>query len=458
MNYRQPSIFRRLMIGFASMVTLVSLVSFAYVVSEAKATQRWRTQEENSAHAREALAHLVLLAADRPALLGAAAQLEAVRANMFKALDYRSRVRMRLWAQGALIYNSAPALPEQLPVYGSAAAQHASSWVTTVVRDGVTGLTIERSHEVDDEWMFSLSALNVLMSSTIFSLPLLLLPALFIVGIGLRPLRRIATVIEQRDEFDLTALPDSQYRELSPLVTAINRLLGRLGQRIAREHAFITDAAHELKTPLAAIQLNADLILSRCDASTRERTASAAEGLRFGVERASHMVHQLLAFERASTESNSIPLQMMELESFIRDRIAIMAPLAVAREIEIEFVAGSAPARPLHLESMAALFDNLLSNAIKYSPDSASIAVALTQHNGHQRLTITDQGPGIAAGLYQRVFERFYRLPGQLEAGSGLGLAIALAAANRNGASIALAAGPFGKGLCVTVDLPRFTV
>lgn len=442
------------MIGFAGVLAVVTLASFAYVVHEAKATQRWRTQVENEAHAQEALAHFALLAGRPEALLAAVAHIETVRARMFDLLDYHSRVRLRLWRHDVLVYNSAPSLPNMLPAFGSEQARTASSWVRTVVADRASGLVVERSHEVDDEWMLSLSGLDVLMSSTVFSLPLLLLPAWLIVGIGLRPLRRIAALIGQRDEFDLTALPDSKYSELSPLVSAINRLLARLSQRIEREHAFITDAAHELKTPLAAIQINAHLILSRCDASVRERCAAAAEGLNGGVDRATHMVHQLLAFERASTESDNVPDSPMVLESFLRDRIATVAPIAVARRIDIEFEADPAPSRLLHVESMAALFDNLISNAIKYAPGHSRIHISLRSLDGIDRLTVTDEGPGIAPALRERVFERFYRVPGQRQSGSGLGLAIARRAAERNGASIALSEGHGGLGLCVTVDIP----
>ena len=265
-------------------------------------------------------------------------------------------------------------------------------------------------------------------------------------------MRSIATLIEQRDEFDLTMLPVSKYRELAPLVNAINRLLVRLRQRIEREHDFITDAAHELKTPLAAIQINSHVILSRCDAATRARCEDAANGLRHGISRASHMVHQLLALERANTESDVASMVTMELATFLRDRLAVMAPLAMARGIEIEFDTDSAHAQPLHLESMAALVDNLLSNAIKYSPDGGCVAVQLCTAGEVQRMTISDEGPGIAPELRDKVFERFYRIPGQEQSGSGLGLAIAERAATRNNARIRLAAPTSGSGLTVVVD------
>jgi two-component system sensor histidine kinase QseC len=283
---KPSSLFRRLMLGFGGVIALVALAGFTYVAFEAKATQRNRTASENAAHAREVLLHMVEIADDGAHMRRSAAELEKVRKEMFRELDYHSRVRLRVWKNEALVFNSLPELPDVLPAPGSAAARSANAWVSAVERDAGSGLVVERSHEVDDEWMLSFSGVSFLLSSTVFSLPLLLLPAWLIVGIGLRPLRSIAEEIEARSVFDLTALPDSKYRELSPLVTAINRLMTRLSQRIEREHEFLTDAAHELKTPLAAIQINAHLLLSPSVAGNAGRHAEAGQGLRDGVARA----------------------------------------------------------------------------------------------------------------------------------------------------------------------------
>jgi two-component system sensor histidine kinase QseC len=138
----------------------------------------------------------------------------------------------------------------------------------------------------------------------------------------------------------------------------------------------------------------------------------------------------------------------------VRDRLAMAAPLALQRDIEIEFHADADCVRPVHLESMAALLDNLISNAIKYTPASGRIHVRLRCLSPEPgcRLTIADEGPGIALHLRQKVFERFYRIPGQEATGSGLGLAIAERAAVRNEAVITLADGENGRGLVATVD------
>jgi two-component system OmpR family sensor kinase len=194
------------------------------------------------------------------------------------------------------------------------------------------------------------------------------------------------------------------------------------------------------------------VLLSRCDAETRARSQEAAHGLRDGVDRATRMVHQLLALERTQTEPALAPLPPLELGTLVRDRLAAAVPLALQRGIEIEFQADAECHLPLHVESIAALVDNLVSNAIKYSPEGGTIEVQLAPSAAGCRLSIADQGPGIVPGLRRKVFERFYRIPGQDQPGSGLGLAIAERAAERNRGTIRLDGRDEGQGLRVTVD------
>jgi two-component system OmpR family sensor kinase len=244
----------------------------------------------------------------------------------------------------------------------------------------------------------------------------------------------------------------STYRELSPLITSINHLMARLRRRIEHEHEFLSDAAHELKTPLAAIQINAHLL--QTPNGDAQRHAEVSAGLRDGVARANHLVQQLLSLERARSDAgDDLALPLLSLETLVRDRLAAAAPLALQRGIEIDFHAEGSCDRPLHQETVWALVDNLISNAIKYSLENGRIAVLLKPlAESGCSLSFSDQGPGIAEALRQRVFERFYRIPGQAQSGSGLGLAIAERAAARNGASIRLDAGPDGRGLLVTVE------
>lgn len=449
---RRSSLFRRLILGFGVALLAIALYGLVSHLYEAKSNQRDHTISENRTRVRESMLMLVPVA-ERPAQLLATAQaIEDLRREMFRDMGYLSRVRMRVWQDDRLIFNSAPELPERLPLKAGTGELGGNAWVRWTERDAQARLLVERSHEVDDEWIFTTTGARLLLVPFATNLLLLMLAAWLIVSTGLRPLRDIAALIGQRSDADLRPLPPTEYEELSPLVNAINALMTRLGARIEREHEVLVDAAHELKTPLAAIQLNAHLVLSRAAAGNLRGSEEAGNDLRDSVTRATHCVHQLLALERLGADATAAPLAELDAQAFVRSRLAAAAPLALQRDIDIELHADPACTLVAHRESLAAMLDNLIGNAIKYSPDRARISVRLGKTESGLRLTICDQGPGIDPVLYSKVFERFYRVPGQEQSGSGLGLAIAERAAARNGARIALGAGANGTGLTVTVD------
>ncbi len=410
--------------------------ALARVAYEARVDQQRQSAIVNQGWTRQIMLNLRSVARQPGQVRLVAQRIEALRLDMYRQLGFRTNARTVVWQDGRLVYTSAPG-----PLAGT-------GWATWIERDAPTGLVVERSEQADPAWMFTPSAARYLLSPLVYSLPFLLLPAWLIVRVGLRPLRAMVAAIEQRSAPDLAPLPASPYRELAPLVQAINALMRRLSQRLEREQEFLTDAAHELKTPLSVIQLNAHLLGSAVDERQR---ADADAGLKTGVARATHTVHQLLAFERARADAEATPPPLEDLRALLRDRLALAAPLAMARSIDIELHASAPCALPLHRESMAALLDNLIGNAIKYSPDGALVTVRLEAGAGRVVLRIGDQGPGIAPALRHKVFERFYRVPGQDQAGSGLGLAIAERAAARNGAVIRLEDGEGAGGLTAVI-------
>jgi two-component system sensor histidine kinase QseC len=361
-------------------------------------------------------------------------QMEVLRKHLDVELDIGSPNRTRVWQGSHLVYSSAGEVAVALPPAGSKLS-HQGDWVDCVERDGAAGLTVQSSQQVLQGQLFATSGIGYLLTPLAVSLPFLLLPVWLVVVRGLRPLRAIATAIDGRAAAALDPLPEPPHGELRPLVQALNRLMRRLAARIQDEQQLLADAAHELKTPLAVMQVNAHLLL---DGATDPARRQAHDGLRDGIARAAHTVHQLLAFERARGERSDEAIHLLDLVQLVRDRLAQAAPLALTRAIEIEFDAASEQLWPLHRESMAALLDNVIGNAIKYSPDGGIIAVRLAPGQDGLSLWVADQGPGIAPALRRRVFERFYRVPGQTVPGSGLGLAIAQRAAARNGATIGL--------------------
>jgi signal transduction histidine kinase len=222
----------------------------------------------------------------------------------------------------------------------------------------------------------------------------------------------------------------------------------RLTERLEREQEFLVDAAHELKTPLSIIQINADTLTTTRAA---QRVEQAGEGLRAGVQRATHTVHQLLALARSGGDRDHTSLAPRDLVELVADRLALAGQIAATRGIEIELQAPERCLLPMHLESMASLIDNLVSNAVKYSPPGGRVAIGIAELDGRVALSVADQGPGIPADMLRKVFERFFRLPDQDQAGSGLGLAIAERAAARNQGTIRLDSRDDGPGLRVLV-------
>jgi two-component system OmpR family sensor kinase len=446
------SLFGRLLLGFVVVMLLIWAGALARIAYQAKVDQLRTTAIVNKGWTRQILLNVASVAGQPDEIRRIGAAIERLRLDMFDELGFQTQARTQVWKGQTLIYRSDPGYVAAFPLAAGASGDAPDDWASWVERDAASGITVWRSERINGDWIFTPSAAGYLLTPLAYSLPFLLLPAWFIVRLGLRPLRSMVKAIEARSAADLAPLPESPYRELAPLTGAINHLMKRLTERLAREQEFLSDAAHELKTPLSVIQINAHRLAASCAGGGSERGVQASEGLRDGVARASHTVHQLLAYERARSERGDAAAPPIDLLGLLRERLARAVPLAGARGIDIELAASASAILPLHRESMAALLDNVIGNAIKYSPDGGRISACLVRGPEGTRIGIEDQGPGIAPALRRKVFERFYRIPGQDTAGSGLGLAIAERAAARNGATIRIGEGENGKGALVTIE------
>ncbi len=271
----------------------------------------------------------------------------------------------------------------------------------------------------------------------------------------LRPLSRLARQVGERDAAALGALPeDGLPDEVAPLVHSLNQLLARLGAALDSQRAFVADAAHELRSPLTALKLQAQLIERAPDAASR-REAQAA--LVAGVDRATRLVAQLLALARSEPGAAQPPLEPVALLPLARQVLADTAPLAQSRGSRLELNApGLADDTTLAADpaALAVLLRNLVDNALRYTPAGGRVVVTLQREASQWTLQVDDSGPGIAAADRERVFERFVRgdYTGA-ETGSGLGLAIVEAIARRHGGQISLDDAPLG-GLRARVSLP----
>ncbi len=440
----QRSLFRRLLLGFVGMMTVIWLAALAVIMWRAHEEQSRAAASVNKGWTRQILLNACSVSSDPGQVRRIGAAVEKLRLDMFAEIGVEGPARTLIWQGPHLLYTTEPAFRAPAPLFtGRQRAE--PGWVGWAEVDLPCGLSVQRFQKIGADWMFTPWAAGYMFMPLVYSLPFLLLPAWFAVRAGLRPLRAFAGAIEARQATDLSPLPPMPYKELSPLALAVNRLMQRLGERIAREQEFLGDAAHELKTPLSVIQINAHRLLAQAGPGAND----SADGLRDGLARATHTVHQLLALER--TRSNGATVLEMDLARFVRDQLALAAPLAMQKDIELVYDAPAALPWRAHRESLAALVDNIVGNAIKYSPRGGAVSVRLSAGAGAPLLAVSDQGPGIPQALRARVFERFYRVPGQDESGSGLGLAIAERAAARNGAVISLHDGPHGAGLEVRI-------
>lgn len=277
-------------------------------------------------------------------------------------------------------------------------------------------------------------------------LPVMILCVTWVVQRGLSPLRFLTAEVQRRDERSLAPLRSNDLPlELTPLVAELNRLLSRLQAAFAAQRDFVADAAHELRSPLTSLRLQLQLLERASDAGASEE---ARRLLGSGVERAIHMVEQLLTLARSDAALTGQQAAQVNLSETARLAIADCHALAVTRGIELSldspvevFLTGDA-------EGLRILVRNLVDNAVRYTPTGGRVQVRIAQ--APASIEVQDNGPGIPAAERSRAFDRFYRLDSSQASGTGLGLAIVRTIAARHHAEVALEEAP-GGGLIARV-------
>lgn len=290
--------------------------------------------------------------------------------------------------------------------------------------------------------------------------PFLALLVWYTIARGLRPLDRVAAAVGHRSPSALEPLLETGLpQEVQPLVHALNGLLGRLSVALDAQRNFIADAAHELRTPLTAVNLQAQL--AERATTDAERRQALAE-LKAGLERATHLVEQLLTLAREEPGVADRPALRVDMVDLARNVIADQAALAQARGIDLGLTETNESMRVEgDAASLRTLLSSLVDNAIRYTPAGGHIDVAIQRQNDRVAVTVRDSGRGIPSDERGRVFDRFYRGANVEDVpGSGLGLAIVKSVADRHGASIEVAPGLAdcgAEGLSVTVRFPKAT-
>ena len=290
-------------------------------------------------------------------------------------------------------------------------------------------------------------------------LPLLALAVWWVIRRSLTPVQRVRRELALRQPQDLAPvaehdLPD----EMRPLVQEFNSLLQRVREAFETQQNFVADAAHELRSPLAALQLQLQLLRKATDSTERE---AAQARLAEGIERARRLVEQLLALARQEAKPVSEGAPLADLRLLVEQALVDAAPAAQAKGLDMglseEPQQQSSFSVPADTEALAVLLRNLLDNAIKYVPAGGRVDVGWLQDEQGRALVVEDSGAGIAAAERQRVLQRFVRGQGAggMAGGSGLGLAIVQSIAKSSGAELLLDESPQLGGLRVRVLWPQ---
>lgn len=275
-----------------------------------------------------------------------------------------------------------------------------------------------------------------------------------IVGYGLKPLTTLARTLQGKSSSDLApvSLP-VQPQELAPVVASLNAMLARLDAAFERERRFSADAAHELRTPIAAIRMHLHNAIQDPDTA-----APSLAQLQSDVQRLSHLVEQMLAMHRISPDSYPAKFESIDLLALSQAMISRYYPLFQAKSQSIT-LSGAAAYVQGDRFALDLLLQNLLSNANKYTPDGGQVEVVVEEKGEGCCLSVRDDGPGIAAEEQSRIFERFYRVGGDRhssgEEGCGLGLSIVADIVALHGATVSLDQGIGGRGVSVSVHFPK---
>jgi len=321
-----------------------------------------------------------------------------------------------------------------------------SSW------DRKRGFLVQVAEERGARDAIAASVGRGLLTPLLLALPALAVLLWWAIASGLRPLRALGEQVARREPGNLAPLEsESPPSEVAPLVASLNRLFARVTESVARERQFTDDAAHELRTPIAALRTQAQVALG---ATTDAERARALGQVMLGCDRAARLVDQMLTLARLDPKRSDRPSQRCDLAAVVRTVLADAAPIALERAIDIELAAPEAVEVIGDPMLLAILARNLVDNAIRYGTPGVTVRVTVARRSDGVVLRVVDDGPGVPSTALVRLGERFYRHSETQEAGSGLGLSIVQRIAEVHGATVAFSVADVGTGLVVTVRFP----
>ena len=373
---------------------------------------------------------------------------------------YAAKVAFQVFHAGELVLHSPNVghgpMADQREGFATKLRANGTSWRVFAAQSNDTWVLVaEQISSRDDIWLAVLR--NMLMPMGL-GLPLLGWVIWWNVRQSLRPLKRLKEAVMLRQEGDLTPLVVNQTpAEVLPLVDALNALFTRLSERLESKRRFTADAAHELRTPIAAIRAQAQVALAaQADDGVRQQ---ALHDTILGCDRASRLVEQLLTLARLEAHPADM-VEVVNVPELLRQVAADAAPQALERRqvlvLEDELPHADLGLQRGHQVLIQALARNLLDNALRYTPEGGKVRVRICQTQAQTlQVVIDDSGPGMAAADQARLGERFFRVLGSGQSGSGLGWSIVRRIAQVEGLTVDTQTSSEWGGLRVTVQMHR---
>lgn len=364
---------------------------------------------------------------------------------------------IQVWtADGLRVFQSAARaeLPQRAVLGFSTVQARGTTYRLFSVASGTQVIQVAQDLTARREMAGTLALRTV--SPMLVMVPLLMLVAWWVVSASLAPVSRVRQQVAARQADDLSELDERDLPdEIHPLVHELNLLFHRLSHAFDAQKNFVADAAHELRSPLAALKLQVQGLRRAADDTARD---IAIHRLNAGIDRATRLVEQLLVLARQQSNSavgaKSLPV---DLTTLVQLSMADAAGAAVLRQIDLGLVQADPSIVMGHEEALRILLRNLLDNAIKYTPVGGTVNLAIRSNEEKTLLTVEDSGPGIAAEDSQRVLDRFYRVAGTAGGGSGLGLAIVKTIADLHEATLTIDKSESLGGLRATVVFKKMS-
>lgn len=434
------SVRRRLLFTLLGGVALVWLAAAAITA--------WETRSEM----QELLdAHLAQSAALLAAQIGD--EIDEVELEHVETLHkYARNVAFQIWEDGDKLLLHSPDAPMQRLSGAQEGFSDATvggrSWRVFSHWDDKREYLVQVGEATDARDHLAGEVLEKLVQPLLVALPLLGLLVWFGVGGALKPVERIGAALARRDPHYLAPLEGEVPKEIAPMVERLNGLLARVAATLENERRFTSDAAHELRTPLAALKTQLQVAQGATDSG--ERDQAVAKAIAAG-DRATRLVEQLLTLARLEHDAWKRQAETVDLHRLAAEALAEAAPIAARKGIRLSLIDEACIEMRGHAGLLAILLRNLIDNALRYSPPQTEVGVSVRRVGSEVLLEVQDQGPGIPAAEREAALKRFHRLEGAEASGSGLGLSIVARIAELHGAGLALTEGADGKGLKVSL-------